>query len=199
MAAPWSRGGRVIPDPAMNDYMRAAVIAGPRAVSIVDAPPPEPGAGQVRIRLDGTGLCGSNLPVWEGRPWFAYPLPPGAPGHEGWGTVERLGSGVEGLVVGARVAELSERAFAELDVADATHVVPLPHSVGTQPFPGEALACAVNVLRRSGIRAGDRVAIVGVGFLGAVLVRLASAAGAVVTAISRRRFALDVAAALGAR
>jgi threonine dehydrogenase-like Zn-dependent dehydrogenase len=64
--------------------------------------------------------------------------------------------------------------------------------------PGEALGCAVNVVRRAGIAAGERVAVVGIGFLGAVVTRLAVRAGARVAAISRRRFALDLARSLGA-
>ena len=46
-------------------------------------PVPGPGEGQVLVELEGCGVCGSNLPLWEGRPWFSYPLEPGAPGHEG--------------------------------------------------------------------------------------------------------------------
>jgi 2-desacetyl-2-hydroxyethyl bacteriochlorophyllide A dehydrogenase len=178
--------------------MRAAVIDGPGAISIVETAAPDPGPGQVQVRLAGSGVCGSNLPVWEGRPWFDYPLPPGAPGHEGWGHIERLGEGVEHLAVGASVALLSQRAFAELDVADASEVVPIPAALQGVPFPAEAIACGVNVMRRAGIRSGQHVAVVGIGFLGAVLVRLAALAGAQVTAITRRKFALDVAASLGA-
>jgi 2-desacetyl-2-hydroxyethyl bacteriochlorophyllide A dehydrogenase len=178
--------------------MRAAVIDAPGTISIVDTPAPEPGPGQVQVRLRGSGVCGSNLPVWEGRPWFNYPLPPGAPGHEGWGRVERVAADVQGIDVGAPVALLSQRAFAELDVAAASEVIAIPPALADVPFPAEALACAVNVLRRAQVVSGQRVAIVGIGFLGAVLVRLASAAGAHVTAITRRRFACDVAASLGA-
>ena len=179
--------------------MRAAVIDRPGAITLVDTAPPEPGHGQVVVRLAGSGICGSNLPVWEGRPWFSYPLPPGAPGHEGWGRIEQLGKGVRGLAAGDAVAMLSQHAFAEFDVAHATEVVAIPPDLQRQPFPAEAIACAVNVMRRSGIAAGHRVAVVGVGFLGAVLVRLAVLEGADVTAITRRPYALDVATALGAR
>jgi 2-desacetyl-2-hydroxyethyl bacteriochlorophyllide A dehydrogenase len=178
--------------------MRAAVIDRPGTISIVDAIAPEPGPGQVQVRLHGSGVCGSNLPVWEGRPWFNYPLPPGAPGHEGWGRIERLGDGVEHLSVGDAVAVLSQRAFAELDIAQANQVVPIAASLAASPFPGEAIACGVNVMRRAYVTAGQRVAIVGVGFLGAVLVRLCALAGAQVTALSRRKFALDIAESLGA-
>jgi hypothetical protein len=54
----------------------------------------DPLPGEVRVALEGCGVCGSNLPVWEGREWFTYPLQPGAPGHEGWGEVAAVGDGV---------------------------------------------------------------------------------------------------------
>jgi NADPH:quinone reductase len=175
---------------------RAAVIREGRSVELVEVPLPEPGAGEVRLRLEGCGVCGSDLPVWSGRPWFEYPRPPGAPGHEGWGVVDAVGPGVDGLAEGARVAGLSYRAYAEYDLARAEDLVPLP--AGVEHFPGEALGCAVNVVRRSGIAAGDTVAVVGAGFLGCAIAQLASTAGARVVAVSRRRSALEAAAAMGA-
>jgi threonine dehydrogenase-like Zn-dependent dehydrogenase len=177
---------------------RAAIVAAPRRISLTTRQPPEPAAGDVRIRLEGSGVCGSNLPLWMGRDWFEYPQAPGAPGHEGWGVVDAVGDGVTTVAVGDRVAALSNHAFAEYDVARAAHVVALPASLGDMPVPGEALGCAVNVFRRSGITAGQHVAIVGIGFLGALLTQLASRAGAHVTAISRREFALEVGRACGA-
>ena len=104
--------------------MRAAVFAGDRAIRIEGVEPPEPRPGQVRLRLEGCGVCSSNLPVYEGREWFEYPFPPGSPGHEGWGRVDAIGDGVEGLDFEDRVACISHRAYAELDVADASAVVP---------------------------------------------------------------------------
>ncbi len=178
--------------------MRAAALVGPGRVEIVDVPVPDPGSRQVRIRLEGCGICGSNLPTWEGRPWFRYPFAPGAPGHEGWGTVEAVGSEVGDVREGDRVACLGAAAFAEAEVADAASVVQLPPALTTAPFPGEPLACAVNVARRSDVQAGMTVAVIGIGFLGAVLVRLAASAGARVVAITRRPFALDVARRMGA-
>ncbi|MEZ4680208.1 MAG: zinc-binding dehydrogenase [Caldilineaceae bacterium] len=67
-----------------------------------------------------------------------------------------------------------------------------------QPFPGEPLACAMNVFARSGIGPGETVAVIGIGFLGALLTQLAVAAGARVIAISRRDFSLTVARNCGA-
>jgi threonine dehydrogenase-like Zn-dependent dehydrogenase len=143
-------------------------------------------------------VCGSNLPVWEGRPWFEYPLAPGAPGHEGWGVVEMAGPGVATLTPGDRVASLGSHAFAEYDVVPAKACVRLPDALAGQAFPGEPLGCAVNVFRRASISADDTVVIVGIGFLGAVVTRLASHAGARVIAVSRRPFALDIARRQGA-
>ena len=40
---------------------------------------PEPGPGQILVRMEGSGVCASSLPLWEGREWFSYPQPPGAP------------------------------------------------------------------------------------------------------------------------
>jgi threonine dehydrogenase-like Zn-dependent dehydrogenase len=74
----------------------------------------------------------------------------------------------------------------------------LPDSLKAQPFPGEPLGCAMNIFRRSKIKPGQTVAIVGIGFLGAILTRLVADAGARVIAISRRPFSLDVARQFGA-
>jgi D-arabinose 1-dehydrogenase-like Zn-dependent alcohol dehydrogenase len=78
---------------------------------------PEPGPGEVRVRLEGCGVCASNLSPWGGQPWFQYPFAPGAPGHEGWGRVDAVGEGVTSVARGDRVAFLSGAAYAEYDVA----------------------------------------------------------------------------------
>lgn len=183
---------------SVPNTMKAAVLVGPQQVEIQDVPVPALRDGDVLVRVEGCGVCGSNLPVWEGRPWFSYPLPPGQPGHEAWGRVVQLGRAVEGMQVGDRVAMLSYAGYAEYDTAAASTVVLLPSNLDAQPFPAEPLACAMNVFARSGIRSGDTVAIVGIGFLGALLTSLAVNAGARVIAITRRPFALDIARAAGA-
>src|SRR6185369_6565222 len=99
---------------------------------------------------------------------------------------------------GDYVTMLSSCSFAEFDVARANEAVRLPDSLVGKPFPGESLACAMNIFRRAEIHPGQDVAIVGVGFLGALLTQLAARAGARVIAISRRPYALDVARWCGA-
>ncbi len=175
-----------------------AVLSAPQSIAIETQSLPALGPREVGIRLEGCGVCGSNLPVWEGRPWFTYPREPGSPGHEGWGRVENIGPEVQSVRRGDRVAALSYHAFGEFDVAAEDHVVSLPGELDGQPFPGEALGCAMNVFKRCAIGAGQTVAIVGIGFLGALLVDLSVRAGARVIAISRREFALETARRLGA-
>jgi len=174
------------------------IVAGPGQIRIEQVALPVPGPHQVRARLEGCGVCASNLPVWEGRSWFSYPLAPGAPGHEGWGRIDAVGEGVQDLKVGDRVAMLSYHAYAEHDIAAADAVVQLPVELAGQPFPGEPLGCAMNVFSRCVIEPGQTVAIVGIGFLGALLTGLATHAGARVIALSRRAYALDLARAFGA-
>jgi len=166
--------------------MQAGVVEGPRRATVVRVPVPTPQGEGVLVKIEGCGVCGSNRPLWEGRPWFGYPLDPGAPGHEGWG--------VE-CDTGQRVAFLSDNAFADYATVPPDALVPIRVE---GPFPGEALACAMNVFARSGIRRGDTVGVVGVGFLGALLVQLAVDAGARVHAFSRRETAREHARAFGA-
>jgi threonine dehydrogenase-like Zn-dependent dehydrogenase len=181
-----------------SDLARAAVVTGPGELRIETHARPEPGPGQVRIRLEGCGVCASNLTPWAGPDWMQFPTAPGGLGHEGWGVIDAVGAEVSGLAIGDRVAALSHNSYAEYDLADAAAVVRLPPSLAGQPFPGEPLGCAMNIFRRSQIEAGQTVAIVGIGFLGAILTKLATDAGARVIAVSRRAFSLEVARKMGA-
>ena len=182
----------------MTQTMRAAVLEGPQRFSVAEVPLPEPGPGEVLIRLEGCGVCASNVEPWEGQPWSTWPGAPGGMGHEGWGRITALGEGVEGLSVGDRVTALTERSYAEYDVARADMVVPLPAALDAMPVPGEPVACAMNIFARSDVRPGQTVVIVGIGFLGAILTRLATDAGARVIAVSRRAETLDLARRMGA-
>lgn len=179
--------------------MRAAVLAAPgrfELTTVRHGPVPE---GRSRVRVEGCGVCGSNLPVFEGRPWFTYPLAAGLPGHESWGVVEEPAGGeAEGLRPGSRVAILCDGAFSERLDVEPWRLVPLPPALDGKPFPGEALGAAFNVAARSRLDGATTVCVVGVGFIGALLVAIAAHAGARVIAVSRRPFSREVAAAMGA-
>jgi len=177
---------------------RAAVVRAPGVVEIQQFEPPMPGRGEVRIRLEGCGVCASNLVPWSGPDWMKFPTEPGGLGHEGWGIIDAVGPDVVGLHHGMRVAALSYHAYATHDIANAEAVVPLPEALGDTPFPGEPLGCAINIFKRSMITRGKTVAIIGIGFLGALLTQLAAAEGARVIAVSRRPSSLALAARSGA-
>jgi threonine dehydrogenase-like Zn-dependent dehydrogenase len=181
-----------------ESWMRAAVLVAPGRFELQEVDLPRPKPNQVRIRLQGCGVCASNIPAFEGREWFSYPMEPGGLGHEGWGVIDALGEDVVEFSVGERVAALSFKAYAEYDVADADAIVRLPAILKGKPFPGEALGCAMNIFRRAQIEPGQTVAIVGIGFLGGALTRLATRAGARVIAIARSPSALALARLMGA-
>src|SRR4051794_23147982 len=170
------------------ETMTAAVVEAPGHVAFARVPAPEVGPDDVLVRVEGCGVCASSVPLWEGRPWFTYPLAAGAPGHEGWG--------VE-IETGRRVAFVSYTAFAELEAVPREALVPLPDEL-EGPFPGEAIGCGMNVFARSGVRRGDTVGVVGCGFLGLLLVQLCAGSGARVLAYSRRPDALALARGFGA-
>jgi threonine dehydrogenase-like Zn-dependent dehydrogenase len=180
------------------ELMNAAVLTGAGKLMIQHVPVPEPGPGQVRVRLQGCGVCASNLTPWEGPEWMHFPTEPGALGHEGWGVIDAVGDDVTEFRRGDRVGVLSGHAYAEYDVAEAAQTVILPEGLADLDLPLEPFGCAFNIFRRSEIREAQSVAIMGIGFLGSLLVKLAVDAGARVIAISRRKESLDLARKMGA-
>lgn len=178
--------------------MKAAVFSGPKCIDISETDIRQPFDNEVLIKLEGCGVCGSNFPVWEGREWFKYPFRPGQPGHEGWGIVKSVGSKVSSVKPGDRVAALTYNAYAEFDIAKENSVVKIPEEIKEIPFPGEPLGCAVNIFNRSGITGGSTVAIIGIGFMGALLTQLVHNAGAKTIAVSRRKYSLETAEKCGA-
>src|SRR3954469_1046362 len=124
-------------DPARRQTMHAAVLSAPGVARIERVARPAPGPGQVLIRMEGCGVCASNLTPWAGPDWMQFPTPPGDLGHEGWGVVHAVGDDTSGVQPGDRVAALSYHAYAEYDLADADAVIRLPDKLDGQPFPGE--------------------------------------------------------------
>ncbi len=181
---------------------RTAVLKRPGHFDLQTQAVPSCLPSEVLLRLEGCGICASSLPLWEGRPWFEYPLAPGVPGHEGWGHIAEVGEVLRAkrpdLIRGAKVACFSCRAFAGYAGVKADQIVALPDSLADQPFPGEAIGCAMNIFRRADIGTGQFTAIIGAGFLGLLLVQLAVHAGARVVVLTRRGFARNLASHFGA-
>ena len=193
-----SRTLQSTPPVRKSQLYKAAVIKNPSELEVIEVSRKKPENDEVLIKIEGCGVCASNIPVWQGREWFSYPVEAGNPGHEGWGIIEEVGDDVTNLTPGQRVTGLSYNAYAEFDTAKAENLVVMPDLFDDKPFPGEPLGCAMNIFARSDIKAGQTVAVVGCGFLGLLLIQLLKSEGARVIAISQRDFSLQAAAQSGA-
>ena len=168
--------------------MKAIQIAqygGPEVLVLGEAPRPEPGPGQVLIKVGAAGVNFAETLMREDRYVASYALP-AIPGSEVAGTIEALGSGVSGLAPGQRVGAVLAAAktltggYAEYCVADAAVTVPLPDAL---PFDA---ACALLVqgltalyLTREVCPAGRDVLVTAAGGgVGSLLLQLARHAGA---------------------
>src|SRR5664280_3188680 len=84
--------------------MKAAVVTDFHApLELQELPVPEPGPGEVLVRIDYSGLCHTDIHAARGD-WPVKPTPPFVPGHEGIGRIERLGAGVTARVRGRTAA-----------------------------------------------------------------------------------------------
>lgn len=205
--------------------MRAAVLTGPGALSVVSVPEPACGPGEVLVRMRGTGLCGSDLAVYAGR--RPAPYLPWILGHEGTGRVEAVGAGVGGLRAGldvvvepdycclacadclaGRTSACAGRAAVGLTVPGllSEYVVAPAEFVWRVPagLPPEDLVCvepatvARAALRRSGISPGQSCLVTGAGSQGLLLCRALVEHGATVFVQEPNPARLDRARALGA-
>jgi L-iditol 2-dehydrogenase len=172
--------------------VRVAVLRAPRRLEVIEEAVPEPGPGELLLRVASCGVCASELDLWEGRSEVEYPR---FPGHEVSGVVER-GDGFE---PGARVAAwVTERGFGEYVAVRAEYCFPagdLPLDVAL----AEPLACAVNAVELAAPALGDDVVIIGAGFMGNLVQKLVQLKGArEVIVVDTRPDALERARRLGA-
>ncbi len=209
--------------------MRAAQVSkagGP--LEMVDLPIPEPGRGEVRVKVQSCGVCHSDSVTKEGLfPGIRYPI---SPGHEVIGLVDALGEGVDQWKPGQRVGlgwyggycgkcepcrsgdmVVCEKfiipgiaysgGYAEYLVAPAVALAAVPESLNS--VESAPLLCAgvttMNALRNSGAKAGDLVAILGLGGLGHLGVQYAAKMGFETVAIARGADKAEFAHKLGAR
>jgi putative PIG3 family NAD(P)H quinone oxidoreductase len=182
--------------------VRAATIRDGE-VLVEQHPDPEPGAGQVLVRVRAAGLNGADMMQRRGR----YPAPPGSPqdipGLELAGEVEALGDGATRFSEGDRVMGIvGGGGQGELAVVHERQLMPVPDAV---PFPDagglpEVFTTAHDaVFTRAALRPGERLLVHGgAGGVGTAAVQLGRALGAHVTATVRNPDARDAVAQLGA-
>jgi len=209
--------------------MRAAVVRSfAEPLEVVEVATPVPGAGEVLVRVEASGLCHTDIHAARGD-WPVKPTLPFVPGHEGVGIVEAVGPGVTERTVGQRVAvpwlghacgtcghcvagweNLCEQqvntgygrdgGFAEYLVADARFAQPVPE--GIDPADAAPLTCAgvttYKAVKVSGLRPTERVAIFGVGGLGHLALQYARIFGGDVVGVDVTEDKLQLAKDLGA-
>ena len=175
--------------------MRFSQMIAPQRSEIVDEPGREPGPGEVLIRVTACGVCASELHPWNDGV-AAYPR---RFGHEPVGVIERVGSGVDRFAVGDRVTGLFAGAFSDRAIASEDVLLPVPDGLADESAMGEPLACLVNAQRRTPIELADRVALIGLGYMGLGLLQLIKLRGpSAIIAIDVREEARERAAELGA-
>lgn len=186
--------------------MKAIVITepgGPEVLTLSDVPAPVPGPGEVLIDVVAAGLNRADVLQRQGN----YPVPPGAPEYPGLevsGRVAAIGTGVEGLGVGADVvALLSGGGYAEQVVVPAGQVLPVPAEmdlVTAAALPEVAATVFSNLFMSAGVREGEYVLIHGgAGGIGTMAIQLVAAFGAVPMVTASSQAKLDLAASLGAK
>ncbi|MFJ5613426.1 zinc-binding dehydrogenase [Streptomyces sp. NPDC093221] len=150
--------------------MKISQLVGPRTSEVVAADDPVPGAGQVLVEVLASGVCTSDI-----GPWLSHDpaAPPVRLGHEIVGRVVGTGRDAGRWAPGDLVTGLGGEGFATLAVMDAHAVLPVPAGIEPAHAIGEPVADLEEALSRTGVRAGDRVAVVGLGFMGLGLVQLA--------------------------
>jgi NADPH2:quinone reductase len=156
----------------------------------MELPLPEPAAGQVRVRMHAVGVNPADTYIRSGTYAFFKPELPYTPGFDGAGVVDAVGAGVDGLgpgdrvLVGALGTPGFSGAYAELAVADATAVHPLPAALSYGQGAAVGVPCVTAwraLFQKAGLRPGETVLIHGAsGGVGVPATQLASDAGAVV-------------------
>lgn len=207
--------------------MRAVQVTRAGSLELVERDIPEPGRGEVRVRVEACGVCHSDSFTVEGQwPGLAFPR---IPGHEIAGVIDALGPDVVGWRIGQRVGvgwfgghcghcEPCRRGwltdcrnlripgisydggYAGAMVAPADALAAMPDDLGAAD--AAPLLCAgvttFNALRRSGAMPGDVVAILGIGGLGHLGVQFANKLGYRTVAIARGSDKEELARKLGA-
>ena len=139
-------------------------------------------------------MCGSDLNAWRGAPGIDYPLQAGQPGHEVWGEIAEVGSGVDKLRAGQPVTGMAQSGYAEYVLVEADDLVALSDN---KPLLGEPLACAANIVRRAKLGPDDSLVVVGFSYLTALVIAVMQPRQPWI-AISRRQDSRDLAMKLGA-
>jgi 2-desacetyl-2-hydroxyethyl bacteriochlorophyllide A dehydrogenase len=174
--------------------MKQSVLIAPRRSKIEDVELPQLSADGVLVRVRASGICASELHSWDDGHGAPYPL-----GHEVAGQVVAVGPEVKTFQPGDRVTGLFHKGFSDYAATSVDRVLPIPANLRYEDAFGEPLACAMSAARRTKVELGDRVAIVGQGFMGLLILQLIRLKGpAEIVGIDLREDARRMSLKLGA-
>lgn len=153
-------------------------------LEVIELEVPEPGPGEVQVKGSMCGICAWDLNTFRNGTAAGRAAPPG---HEGVGYVTNVGAGVVGLAEGDRVAG---GGFFSLQNIRAERLYRLPPStLADEYWLVEPVSCVVTGVDHCALRIGDRLAVVGCGFMGLLLVQCLA------RSFAERLIAFDVAPA----
>jgi threonine dehydrogenase-like Zn-dependent dehydrogenase len=178
-----------------EDPSRLARLIGPRRFDLemrtLGVPPP----GHVRVKVIACGVCASELHAVQDE-LESYPI---SIGHEPLGVIESVAPDVDDFSEGMRVTGGFGPSFADRTLADQRHLVLVPDGLSTEDAIGEPLGCVVEGRRRTRVVAGDRLALVGVGYMGLLMLQvLLVTGGGHISVIDPRADARSTALSFGA-
>jgi len=206
--------------------MKRATMTAPGEIEITQAAIPAPGPGEVLLRIQRIGVCGSDIHVFHGKhPYTSYPV---VQGHEFSALIEAVGQGVSGLARGDKVTAMPQivcgrcapclrgdehicdslrvQGFQapgcaqQLWVTAASKIVKLPDSFSfEQGALVEPVSVAVHAIARAGNLAGRRAVVLGAGPIGNLVAQAARASGAEVLITDLSEHRLEIARRCGLR
>jgi threonine dehydrogenase-like Zn-dependent dehydrogenase len=178
--------------------MKAAILHGAHEFRIETLPDPQVEPGTCLLDIKACGVCHSEIHQWQHhQEGLEYPR---FIGHEVAGVVLETGAGVTAFKKGDRVAAwVDGKGYAEKVLVQVERLFPLADNIPFQQAMAEPIACTTNAVRRTNLHYGDTIAIIGVGFMGLILLQqIKLAFPQRLIAIDRRPQMLDLAASLGA-
>ncbi len=187
--------------------MKASRFLGNKTFAVTDLPTPHAGPGELVLRNQVCGVCGTDVHIYHGEPGSADVNPPVVLGHEYSGEVVEVGKGVTGFAVGDHVTVdpniycghcaycqngkkqlcpsmeaigvTRDGGFAQYSRIPASQAFKLEPTVPWEAAAmAEPLACCLHGIDLAGIQVGDKVCVVGGGAIGLLMVQLAKLSGA---------------------
>lgn len=175
--------------------MKSFALTANKQFSEFEKDNPLPGDNEIQVKVLVCGVCSSEVTVWRN----ASPEDPIFLGHEVSGEVTKTGKDVTRIKVGDRVTTLAEKGFSEYVGVHEDYAIVLHENTPYELALGEPLACAMNATRRSNVKIGDMVVIIGLGFMGQLILQGVKLLGATnIIAVDTREEALTLAKELGA-